>query len=264
MTKTNDVQQMIGRTAVDTDGTKIGKIGQVYLDDQTGEPVWVTVKTGMLGSKQNFAPLYGSKPAGDDIQLGVSKDLIQAAPTVDDDGHLEDNENDALYQHYAGHLGDRPAPQHRDDGRRDLAGEPGVQGRDTSGPTTDNAMTRSEEQLHVGTENVETGTARLRKYIVTENVTTTVPVSREEVRLEREPITDANRGAAMSGGDITEEEHEITLHSERPVVSKQTVPVERVKLGTETVTGQQEVSETLRKERIDEADLTEKAESTTR
>jgi uncharacterized protein (TIGR02271 family) len=264
MTYPNDVQQMIGRTAVDVDGTKIGKIGQVYLDDQTGEPVWVTVKTGMLGSRQSFAPLHGSKPAGDDLQFGVSKDLIQAAPSVDDDGHLEDNENDALYRHYAGHLGTEQSPQKRDGDRSDLAGEPGVQGRDTSGPTTDEAMTRSEEQLHVGTENVETGKARLRKYIVTENVTTTVPVSREEVRLEREPITDANRGAALSGGDITEEEHEITLHAERPVVSKQTVPVERIKLGTETVTGQEEVSETLRKERIDEPALSEKAESTER
>jgi uncharacterized protein (TIGR02271 family) len=120
-------------------------------------------------------------------------------------------------------------------------------------------MTRSEEQLHVGTEKVETGKVRLRKYVVTENVTQTVPVSREEVRLEREPITDANRGAAMSGGDITEEEHEVSLHAERPVVSKETVPVERVRLGTETVSGEQEVSETLRKERIDEPDVTGEA-----
>ena len=52
-----------------------------------------------------------------------------------------------------------------------------------------------------------------------------MPVSREEVRLEREPITDANRGDAMSGGDITEEEHEVTLHGERLVVSKKAVPV---------------------------------------
>ena len=112
--------------------------------------------------------------------------------------------------------------------------------------------------MHVGTENVESGKVRLRKYITTENVTQTVPVSREEVRLEREPITDANRGAAMSGGDITEEEHEVTLHAERPVVSKETVPVERVRLGTETVSGEQEVSETLRKEQIDEPDVTGK------
>jgi len=260
MTNPNDVQQMIGRTAVDSDGTKIGKIGQVYLDDQTGQPVWATVTTGMFGSKQSFAPLYGSKQAGEELQLGVSKELVKGAPRVEDDGHLEDSENDALYQHYAGHLGTEQVPQSgKKSGREDLAGKPGVQGKDTSGPTTDDAMTRSEEQLHVGTEKLETGKVRLRKYIATENVTQTVPVSREEVRLEREPITDANRGEAMSGGDITEEEHEVTLHAERPVVSKESVPVERVRLGTETVTEDHEVNETLRKEQIDEPDVTGKA-----
>jgi len=262
MTNPTDVQQMIGRTAVDSDGTKIGKIGQVYMDDQTGQPVWATVKTGMFGSKESFAPLYGSKPVGEDLQLAVSKDLVKDAPSVEDDGHLEDSENDALYQHYAGHLGTEQAPpvgNGKKTGREDLAGKPGIQGKDTSGPTTDDAMTRSEEQLHVGTENVESGKVRLRKYVVTENVTQTVPVSREEVRLEREPITDANRGEAMSGGDITEEDHEVTLHAERPVVSKETVPVERVQLGTETVTEDHEVNETLRKEQIDEPDVTAKA-----
>jgi uncharacterized protein (TIGR02271 family) len=116
-------------------------------------------------------------------------------------------------------------------------------------------MTRSEERLRVGTEQAEAGRVRLRKYVVTENVTQTVPVSHEEVRLEREPITDASRGQAMTGADITEEEHEVTLHAERPVVAKETVPVERVRLGKETVTQDQEVSETLRKEQIDDPDV---------
>ncbi|MGI8416193.1 MAG: YsnF/AvaK domain-containing protein, partial [Nakamurella sp.] len=88
--------------------------------------------------------------------------------------------------------------------------------------------------------------------VVTENVTQTVPVSHEEVRLEREPITEANRDQAMAGGDITEEEHEVTLHAEQPVVTKETVPVERVRLATEQVAGEQEVTEEVRKEQIDE------------
>ena len=117
-------------------------------------------------------------------------------------------------------------------------------------------MTRSEERLHVGTEQVRAGRARLRKHVVTENVTQTVPVSHEEVRVEREPITNASRGDARSGPDISEEEHEVTLNAERPVVNKETVPVERVRLGTETVTDNQEVSETLRKEQIDDPDTT--------
>ena len=124
-------------------------------------------------------------------------------------------------------------------------------GRDTSGLTTDDAMTRSEERLQVGTQTVQTGTARLKKRIVTENVTTTVPVSREEVYVEREPMTDVNRGKALDGPDLSEEEHEITLTAEQPVVAKETVAVERVRLGTNTVTDQVEVNETVRKEQID-------------
>lgn len=112
-------------------------------------------------------------------------------------------------------------------------------------------MTRSEERLRVGTETVETGRMRLRKYVVTENQDVTVPVSREEVRLEREPITESNIGRATTGADITEEEHEVTLHAERPVVDKETVPVERVRVDTETVTDQERVSGEVRKERIE-------------
>jgi uncharacterized protein (TIGR02271 family) len=115
-------------------------------------------------------------------------------------------------------------------------------------------MTRSEERVNVGTRSAETGRARLRKYVVTENVTQTVPVSHEEVRVEREPITAANRDAAVAGPDISEDEHEVTLHAEEPVVQKETVPVERVRLDTETVTEDREVSETVRKEQIDAPD----------
>ena len=124
-------------------------------------------------------------------------------------------------------------------------------GRDTSGPTTDDAMTLSEERLNVGTRSEEVGRARLRKYVVTENVTESVPVTREEVRLEREPITDANVGNALDGPAISEEEHEVTLHAERAVVDKEAVPVERVRLDKTTVTEQEQVSEGLRKEEIE-------------
>jgi uncharacterized protein (TIGR02271 family) len=124
-------------------------------------------------------------------------------------------------------------------------------GRDVSGRESDQAMTRSEEEMRVGTREVQSGRARLRKYIVTEDVTRTVPVEREEVRIEREPITDANRDAAMSGGDLTEEEHEVTLHAQEPVVEKRVVPKERVRLDTDTVSEEREVTDEVRRERIE-------------
>lgn len=112
-------------------------------------------------------------------------------------------------------------------------------------------MTRSEERLKVGTTTQESGRVRLRKYVVTEEQTVTVPVSHEEVRIEREPITDANRAEAMSGEPIGEAQHEVILHEERLVVAKEAVPVEKVRLDTETVTDEQVLTEEVRKERIE-------------
>ena len=124
----------------------------------------------------------------------------------------------------------------------------------TSGQATDEAMTRSEEELHVGTARRERGRARLRKYVVTEEVRRTVPMQREEARIEREPITDENIDAAMAGPEISTGEHEVKLHEEVPVVEKRTVPKERVRLDKETRTGEQEVVEHVRKEQIEAED----------
>jgi uncharacterized protein (TIGR02271 family) len=124
-------------------------------------------------------------------------------------------------------------------------------GRDVSGPATDDAMTRSEEELSVGTREREAGRARLRKYVVTDEVTETVPVKREEVRLEREPITDANVGDAMSGPDLSEEEHEVVLHEEEVVAEKRVVPKERVRLDKDVEVEERTVSEDVSREEIE-------------
>ena len=195
------------------------------------------------------------------------------APRIEADGNLSPEEEDRLYRHYgltnpsgqgtADNTAGTTAGTTTDTttgmtgtGRTDRSEARGTVGRDTSGPTTDDAMTRSEEQLHVGKERREVGKARLRKYVVTENVTKTVPVQHEEVRVTREPITDANRGDALDGPAISEEEHEVVLHEERVVVDKEAVAVERVRLDTETVTEQQEVTDTVRKEQIEILDDT--------
>ncbi|VXA98375.1 conserved hypothetical protein [Arthrobacter sp. 9V] len=250
-----------------TEGDKVGSIGTFYTDDDTGEPTWVTVKTGLFGSSESFIPLQDANVEGDDVVVPFSKDHIKDAPRVAEDGHLDPGEESRLYNHY-GLAGERGFSGH-DDYARTTTGTAGTTGtrdgvdtdanytrdadynRDTDTSRRDDAMTRSEERLNVGTEKQATGQARLRKYITTENVTTTVPVQREEVRLEREPITDANAGDAMSGPDLTESEHEVTLHEERPVVDKETVPVERVRLEKDTVTDDVQVDEEVRKERIE-------------
>jgi uncharacterized protein (TIGR02271 family) len=256
MATMQDIETWRGRTLVDRDGDKIGKIEDIYLDRSSGEPEWVAVKTGMFGSNVSFVPIHDADTAGDDLRVAYEKDRVKDAPNVDPDGELSPEEERRLYQHYG--RGDYDEwtsdSEDRTVGRddRDFDGDAaGTVGRDTSGPTTDDAMTRSEEELNVGTQRRETGRARLRKYVETENVEQTVPVQREEVRVERESITDANRDAALDGPDITEEEHEVTLHTEEPVVEKRTVPKERVRLDKDVRTDEETVSEDVRRERIE-------------
>ena len=238
---------------------KIGTIDEIYLDEDTGKPEWLAVKTGMFGSKVSFVPSADARSDGNEVRVPFDKDRVKDSPNAEADGALSQEEEARLYSHYGYDYSERRSDSGLPTGdatapagdRRDRSQETGVVGHDTSGPTTDDAMTRSEEEVSVGTRQVETGRVRLRKHVVTENVTTTVPVSREEVRVEREPITDANRDAAMSGGDITEEEHEVTLHAEEPVVAKNVVAKERVRLDKDTVTEEQQVSDEVRKERIE-------------
>jgi len=116
---------------------------------------------------------------------------------------------------------------------------------------TDEAITRSEEQLRVGKEVVGAGTARLDKYVTTEHVQTSVPVTKERVVIEREPITDANRGQALAGPEISEAHHEVRLTEERAIAAKEVVPIERIRLGKQVETHDQVVGADLRKEHVD-------------
>jgi uncharacterized protein (TIGR02271 family) len=259
------VQSWQGRTMVDPAGDKLGTIDAIYLDDETGQPEWATVTSGLFSAKIAFVPLAQAQDTGDSVQVPYDKQQVKDAPAMRADGSLSQDDEAELYRHYgldySEHRSDSGLPagtagqgiDSRDrngDGVYDDVPDSAVS-RDTSGPITDDAMTRSEEELRVGTESRERGRARLRKYVTTETQTVTVPVQREEVRVEREPITDANLDAATSGPAISEEEHEVTLHEETPVVDKRAVPRERVRLDTETVTEERQVSEEVRKEHIE-------------
>lgn len=243
-----DVRTWRGRALVDNDGNKIGTIDEIYLDRQSGDPEWVTVKTGLLGTKSSFVPIADAHPSGDDeVHVPYTKDQVKDAPSIDADGELTEDEERRLYQHYGrADYGDWTG----EDRTRDLD-LPEEEDRGRRFDREDEAMTRSEEEMHVGTERQPAGRVRLRKYVVTEDVEQTVPVERETARVEREPVTDDNVDAAMSGPEITESEHEVTLHEEEPVVEKRTVPKERVRLEKDTKTEERTVGGEVRKERIE-------------
>ena len=238
MLEQNQIDQVSGADAYGVDGKKIGKVGEVYLDDQTGRPEWITVNTGIFGTSESFVPVSEATFSGDRLTVPYDNDKIKGAPNVSADGHLSPDEERELYAYYGVGYGSVDV-------------QPTSGGNDTSRQSTDGAVTRSEEQLRVGTRTEEVGRARLRKYVETEKVTQTVPVRKEKAVLEREPITEANSDKATAGAEIQENEHEIQLYEEEPVVQKTTTPVERVRLGTEVVTENETVTDEVRKERIE-------------
>lgn len=244
----SDSERLIGRNAVGSDGSKIGTINDIYVDDATGEPEWLAVTTGLFGTKVGFVPLQGAELIGDDVVVAYDKSLVKDAPSAEADGHLSPDEETALYAHYG--RASTAEPQQvsaaSDTGRGS--------GYDTSGPETDDAMTRSEEELRVHKRVREAGHVRLRKWIETEDVNIRVPVRREKAKLVTEPITEPNVDAAMTGGDLTTEEHEVVLSEEVVDVDKRVVPKERVRLATEAVTDEVAVDDSVRKERIDYED----------
>jgi uncharacterized protein (TIGR02271 family) len=243
-TDTTHAYDWQGRTLKDRNGDKIGTIDALYLDQHTDKPEWALVNTGLFGTKSSFVPLAGAAPRDEDVVVKVDAQQVKDAPKMDADEQLSEHQEAELFRHYGIDYTAEGSVTATDDAR-------GAVGHDTSGPTTDNAMTRSEEELRVGTATHERGRARLRKYVVTEQVQQTVPIQREKARIEREPITDANVDQAVAGPEISEEEHELVLHEEQPVVEKRAVPKERVRLDKETVVDEQTVSEELRKEQIE-------------
>lgn len=282
---TFDVNAILSSTAYGSDGDKIGKVEQVFLDDNSGEPTFLTVNTGLFGAKENFVPVKGARQDGDRVVLPYTKDVIKDAPKVDADQHLSPAEEEELYRYYElNYNDDRTAGTDRDRTTA-AAGTAGVAGtaaadrgvtdrdvadrdvadrdvadrdrdavdqdrRDVAATAGDEAsVVRHEERLNVGTQEREGGHARLRKYVVTDHETVDVPVEREEVTVERTPINDTN--TRVDNGTIGEEEVDVTLHEERPVVQKEAVAVEEVGLNKQTVQETQRVEADVRKEQVD-------------
>ncbi len=236
-----DVHALDAGVVIGGDGSEIGRVAEVYTDNDTGQPSWVTVKTGWFGINESFVPLQVASIDGDIIRVPYEKDMIKGAPNNPAGEPLSESAERELYKYYSlTSTGDGVAS-----GGTEVPSQ-------AANVEEGEYLTRSEEQLQVGTERVRTGRARLRKVVVTEQQTVTVPVTREEVRVVREPIAPGDTADATIG----EASADVVLTEERVVVNKETVPVEKVRLGTETVTEQQEVTEDVRKEQIefDDAD----------
>jgi uncharacterized protein (TIGR02271 family) len=232
---------------VDPHGENIGSVKQVWLDENSGRPLWAAVHTGLFGLKESLVPIQDAQVQDRRLRVPVDKRQVKDAPRIETGtGHITDAEQAELYQHYGmipmANTGEHDRMERPADGRRH---------RSASGPDGEHVVTRSEERLKVGKKQVETGQVRLVKHVVTEQQQVSVPVSHEEVRVEREPIAESERGRVEQDDAFRDGHTEMTLHAERPVVEKETVPVERVRMGKETVTEQRDVGGEIRKEQIE-------------
>ena len=299
MLSEREVTAAIGSTAYGDGGDKVGTVEHFFVDDRTGEPTWVAVSTGLLGTRHSIAPARGASWADGRLHLPVPADAVKNAPAVSGN-HLDPGQEEELRRHYGlGGAATTPAAGTAttdisaiDTTTTDTAttgtattgtatGTGGTTGTTSADDTvvlpatppvpdstqprhaervsTDGAMTRSEERLRVGTERVPARRVRVVKYVVTEEVQVTVPIRREEIRLEEVPLGTVGAGPddtvgsgspTPAGTGTGELPGEIILHTERPVVTVEVVPTERVRLRIERVEGQETVTEQVRRERI--------------
>ena len=266
-----NIKDLFDATAYDKAGEKLGSVKEVFVDEQTGQPTFVEVNHGLFGMSSSLVPLRGHDFNGDDLKLAFSKDRIEGAPDFDSDKPLTPEAQSDIFKHYnlenaqdvttyrdertgttagagaagagvagagvagaGAHAKDETVTTERTETTDRAAATDANAGRNLT--DNDNELIRSEERLDVNKERVATGEARLRKYVVTDTETVEVPVEREEVRVERTPISEAD-AANFNGtiGDNDTAEASVTLHEERVNVDKKTVPVEKVNLSKETI-----------------------------
>lgn len=259
MLEDDQITQVAGREVYGPDGDKIGKAGRVFVDDQTGRPKWVSVETGLFGSHDTFIPVEGATFDGGRLTVPYAKEQVKGAPALGDGDHLSPDDEAVLERYYQGQgrgsagLGEAGVGETGTQdrlGRDELRDDPRGDGA-AVGDGGDDAMTVSEEQLTVSTRSVATERVRLRKHVVTEEVTLTVTLRKERFTVEREPIAEGDADGHVGSTDFTDNDQEIVLYEEVPVVQKVVRPVERIRLGTEVVTEQQTVGGEVRKERVE-------------
>jgi stress response protein YsnF len=293
MVSERDVSTAIGSTAYGSDGEPVGTVETFYTDDVTGATTWVSVSSGLLGRKQAIAPARDAIFADGRLQLSVPAGSVSSAPRITGE-HLSPEDEEALRRHYAQERATTGEDLERrtdvDDGERPstvvgaaaptspIQAPPAVAGTGDAGRHAavaghdvadrgDGSMVRSEERLRVGTEQVAARRMRVVKYVVTEEVQISVPIRREEIRIEEvpldaldtdggvvtegEPLQAGSATGGLAGGSLADGlPDEIVLHTERPVITVEVVPVERVRLTTELVAGQTSVSETVQREQV--------------
>ena len=245
----DQLEQMQGEPVYSSEGEKIGKVEEVFYDEQTNKPEWIGIGTGFLGTKRVFVPIEGASTGEDGITVPYPKDQVKDSPDIDGDEISQETEAE-LYSYYGLAYSERRSDSGLPEGGRGRALDQGLARGDDDSPGDEAGGTpsvvRSEEELQVGKRDVEAGRMRLRKWVETEDVNVDVDLKRETAKVTREPMDER-----VSGAEIGEEEIEVPLHREEAVVQKQAVGKERITLEKDTETETEQVSDSVRKERVE-------------
>ena len=117
------IQAVLESTAFDKNGDKVGKVGQLFVDSNSGEPTFVAVNTGLFGRNSSLVPLAGAKLNNEELHVAHTKDEISDAPNISDtDEGLEPEEEERLYKHYGLTTQDSAQTQTSDRGNAAQAG----------------------------------------------------------------------------------------------------------------------------------------------
>lgn len=234
------LDEMRGAPVYDINGEKIGKVEEIFYDQQTRIPEWIGIGTGFFGTKRVLVPVKGAAAQDDGLVVAYSKDQVKDSPDIDEDEISQQCEADLASYYDLSY-----SKQRSDTGLTEGAPARG-RGKAAKARDEDQALTRSEEEMEVGKRPVEAGKARLKKWVETEPVALDVQLEREVARVRRERIDQP-----VGEHDFTEEEVEMPLHRQKPVVQKQAVAKERVSLEKDVQTEKQTVKDELKKERVE-------------
>lgn len=248
MTSSVDMQALQnaqGNPVYSNDGEQIGKVEEVFHDIDTDQPEWIGIGTGFFSSKRVLVPVASAEVRDDGIYVPYSKDHVGGAPDIDGDEISQDTEAE-LYSYYGIEYGENRSDSGLPEGTQSDTAETRT---DTTRTDADSeTITRSEEELRAGTRQREAGQVRVRKYVETEKAQTTVPTRREEVSVERVPVSE---GTTSTEAEFSENEITVPIVEEEAVVEKRPVVKEELRISKETVTGEETVEADVRKERID-------------
>ena len=229
------LEQMRGAPVSDRAGDKIGKVEEIFYDEDTNRPEWIGIGTGFFGTKRVLVPVAGASASDDGFAVAYDKDQVKDSPDVDADEISQETEQE-LHAYYGLEYSERRSDTGLPEGGTEPRGRIREEG----------TVTRSEEELEVGKRDVDAGRARLRKRVETEPVQMDVDLHRETARVTRERIDEPT-----SGAEIDEDEVEVRLRAEEPMVSKQTVAKERVGLEKDVEVERRTVADEVRKERVE-------------